>query len=202
MELEFKKNQIIIHGKVVNNLDKFVLSITEILEKYTNYVIVSGYVAIFFGRTRATEDIDILIENKNIDSFLKEVVKKGYWIINTTSTEDAVDMLNSGSPIRIAKKNNISPNVEIKFPKMGIDKYALNNKIKVIFDHKHFFTSEIELQIAYKFLLGSPKDIEDALHISNVFKNSIDKNKIIKHADMLNIKKMIGKYLGNEYVQI
>ena len=152
MKLEFEKKQIKISGKVVNNLDKFVLSITKILEKHTNYVIVSGYVAIFFGRTRATEDIDILIENKNINNFLKEVIKEGYWVINTTSTEDAADMLYSGSPIRIAKKNNINPNVEIKFPKMELDKYALNNKIKVMFDHEYFFTSEIELQIVYKFL--------------------------------------------------
>lgn len=200
MELEFEKRQINIDGKTVNNLDKFVLSITKILEKYTNYVIVSGYVAIFFGRTRATEDIDILVENKNISNFLEEMIKKGHWIINTTSTEDAVDMLNSGSPIRIAKNNNMNPNVEIKFPKMDLDRYALNNKIKVVFDHKHFFTSEIELQIVYKFLLGSPKDIEDALHIFNVFKDNINRNKIIKHSNTLDVKKTVRKYLGDKYV--
>ena len=43
---------ILIDGKVVTALDRFVASVTEIIERYTSYVIVSGYVAILFGRAR------------------------------------------------------------------------------------------------------------------------------------------------------
>lgn len=48
-----------IDRKVVTALDRFVVSVTGIVERYTRYVIVSGYVAILFGRARGTEDIDL-----------------------------------------------------------------------------------------------------------------------------------------------
>ena len=41
-----------IDGKVVTGLDRFVASVTEIIERYTRYVIISGYVAILFGGAR------------------------------------------------------------------------------------------------------------------------------------------------------
>ena len=50
---------ILIDGKVVTALDRFVASATEIIGRYTGYVIVSRYVAILFGRARGTEDIDL-----------------------------------------------------------------------------------------------------------------------------------------------
>ena len=43
---------IYVDGKVVTALDRFVASVTEIIERYTRYVIISGYVAILFGRER------------------------------------------------------------------------------------------------------------------------------------------------------
>jgi len=43
--------------KPINELDKFVLHFIKILEKHVDYVIISGYVAIPLGRSRATEDV-------------------------------------------------------------------------------------------------------------------------------------------------
>ena len=61
MEFSFTKKKIILNNKVVNRLDEFVLTFTSVLDRMKiNYVIVSGYVAIVFGRSRATEDIDII----------------------------------------------------------------------------------------------------------------------------------------------
>lgn len=48
--------------RVLSELDERVLGFTRILEKHVEYVIVSGYVSILFGRARATEDVDILIK--------------------------------------------------------------------------------------------------------------------------------------------
>ena len=50
--------------KVLNELDKLLLSFIRILEKYFEYVVVAGYVSILFGRSKATEDIDILIKKR------------------------------------------------------------------------------------------------------------------------------------------
>jgi len=61
VEFSFTKKKIILNNKVVNRLDEFVLTFTSVLDRMKiNYVIVSGYVAIVFGRSRATEDIDII----------------------------------------------------------------------------------------------------------------------------------------------
>ena len=59
MELKFSGNKIVFE-KELNKLDKFVIDFTSILNKLDiRYVIVSGYVAILFGRNRSSEDIDI-----------------------------------------------------------------------------------------------------------------------------------------------
>ena len=47
--------------KVITALDTFVLDFIRILERYTDYVLVNGYVTILLGRARGTEDIDTLI---------------------------------------------------------------------------------------------------------------------------------------------
>ncbi|MDT7865060.1 MAG: hypothetical protein RQ922_04170 [Thermoproteota archaeon] len=49
---------------MLNELDKLLLSFIRILEKYFEYVVGAGYVSILFGRSKATEDIDILIKKR------------------------------------------------------------------------------------------------------------------------------------------
>lgn len=46
----------IITDREIGELDKFAIEFLQILEKYADYVIISGYVSILLGRTRATED--------------------------------------------------------------------------------------------------------------------------------------------------
>jgi len=101
MKINIKNNTIELKGKVINNLDKFVLGLVEILNRHVKYVIVSGYVVIFFGRARATEDIDVLIEKKNMRKFFEEVCRKGYWLVNTNNIDDALDILNKGNAEKI-----------------------------------------------------------------------------------------------------
>jgi hypothetical protein len=74
-----------INGKVVTALDRFVASVTEIIKRYTDYVIVSGYVAILFGRARGTEDIDLFIDYMDKDmfrSFFEEILARGFYFVN------------------------------------------------------------------------------------------------------------------------
>ena len=53
----------------LSDLDKFTIEFIQILKKYTNYVIISGYVAILLGRSRASEDVDILIPKIDFSKF-------------------------------------------------------------------------------------------------------------------------------------
>ena len=57
-----------------------------------------------------------------------------------------------------------------------IEDIALKNKIEVVLRKRSIFVSPLELQIAYKEeVLKSKKDIEDALHLREVFEDVIDK---------------------------
>ena len=46
----------------LSDLDIFVLDFVKVLEQHVHYVLISGYVAILFGRSRTTEDVDMFIE--------------------------------------------------------------------------------------------------------------------------------------------
>lgn len=69
-KIEVKNDEITI-TKELNDIDSFVIKTTDIIKKYTEYVIVSGYVAIFFGRSRISEDVDIFIKELSLEKFKK-----------------------------------------------------------------------------------------------------------------------------------
>ena len=70
MELEFSQGKIILQ-KYESELDRFALLFVEVLESLDiRYVIVSGYVAILFGRNRASEAIDFIVEKISEDKFI------------------------------------------------------------------------------------------------------------------------------------
>jgi hypothetical protein len=174
--------------KVLNELDKLLLSFIRILEKYFEYVVVAGYVSILFGRSRATEDIDILIREVNKKSFKKfwKEVNKKFWCLNSNEENEAFNILKE-SALRFARKNEIIPNIEVKLCKKKIDFLTLKEKIEVKFSNKRsIFIFPIEIQIAYKEeVLGSEKDLEDALHLREVFKERIDNNKIEEYKEVI-----------------
>ncbi len=175
--------------KELNELDKFVLEFVEILQKHAKYVIISGYVSILFGRSRSTEDIDIFIEELQKEKFFSlysELEKNGWWSVNTTSKEGAFAYLSENTSVRFAKKGEAIPNIEMKFAREKFDKETMNDTISVLLGDNRLITSTIEQQIAYKKIaLGSDKDIEDAKHLEEVFKEIIDKEKLKKLETMI-----------------
>jgi len=70
MDIIQQGTTLIIQGRRLSDLDLFVCRVLDILTSYTPYVIVSGYLAILFGRTRSTEDIDLLIPVCDVSTFL------------------------------------------------------------------------------------------------------------------------------------
>ena len=68
MKYDKEKGEIIL-DKVLNNLDKFASDFFKIAVKYTDCVIISGYVSILLGRSRATEDVDIFIKKISKETF-------------------------------------------------------------------------------------------------------------------------------------
>lgn len=187
--MEFISKNTIKLDRTINELDKFVIDFIRILRKYVDYIIVSGYVAILFGRSRATEDVDILIEKPTKEAFIafcQELFAKGYWGINSDSPETLWEYLISNTGIRFAKKPAVIPNMELKFIKTSLDHQSMQNKVNIILDSEELFVGTIELQIAYKrFVLASPKDLEDAQHLMKVLKDFINNETLKKYENQL-----------------
>lgn len=201
--MEFIDEKTIRLGKTLNELDRFVLSFTAILNRLNiKYVVISGYIAILFGRNRASEDVDFFIEKLNIQKFreLWTEINKEFECIITESPETAYnEYLLNGNAVRFAKKGCFIPNAEIKFPKTEIDNWTLNQRITVNINNNvnngKLFTSPIELQISFKLFLGSEKDIEDAKYLYNLFKDKLNLGLLYEFNRNLKVVEKFNTYL-------
>jgi len=191
--LKFKiaKNEIILE-KELNILDLFSLKITEIINKFFDYAIVGGYVAILFGRSRTTEDIDIIVFSREfspklLSSFYDSLRKEKFWVINAITPEIGYDYLSNGIGIRVAEAETVIPNAEIKLAKKTLDFKSIEEKVKVVLNNNVIYIGGLELNIAYKFYLGSQKDIEDAVHLFCLFKEILNIEKIVNYTKLLGV---------------
>ena len=177
--MKFINKKIIELDRELSDLDKFTIDFIDILKKHTNYVIVSGYVAILLGRARASEDVDIIIPRINFLTFKKiynDVKKNNFYCLNAEKEKTIYSYLEDNLAVRFAKKDTMIPNIEMKWIKNNFDKIALENYIDVKIKNKSLRISHLELQIAFKEnVLKSPKDLEDADHIKQVAKEYLDK---------------------------
>ena len=175
--------------KDINELDKFVFKFVKILQKHTAYVIVSGYVAILLGRDRATDDIDIFIpktSKEKLALLYEDLLKNGYWCLNSSELDDMYDLLMSKHSVRFALEPSVSPNIEIKFSKDVYDDASLKEPLIVKINDSELRISYIELQIAFKEeVLKSNKDLEDARHLRLVVKGHLNENLINEYKKKL-----------------
>ncbi len=185
--------------KELSELDELVLDFVQSLEDMNlNYVIVSGYVAVLTGRSRGTEDIDIIIEKMNreeIEDFAGKLLDSGYWCLNA-DTSEICDMLAEGIAPRFAEEGKAIPNFEINFPTDEFEKTALKERMIVKIDSSEIKISPLELQIAYKLYLGSEKDWEDALHLHRLFKENLDENKLVDFSKKLRVEEDLDELRG------
>ncbi|HUT00725.1 MAG TPA: hypothetical protein VMY59_10445 [Candidatus Thermoplasmatota archaeon] len=190
-EIEFKKEQ--------NKLDRFVIEFTSLLNRLQiRYVIVSGYIAILFGRSRTSEDVDIIVEKLDFKTFTTvwNTTSDDYYCINTNDAKEAYeDYLSSGISLRFAKKNTFIPNIEFKFPKTDLDRWTARERKKVIINDHYFYIAPLELQISFKLHLGSEKDIEDARHLYKLFEETLDMTLIQEFNRKLKTQTLFQRYL-------
>lgn len=167
--------------KEITKLDEFTLGVLDIVKKYADYLIISGYVSIFFGRARATEDVDIFIKNLPYAAFKQlydESVNKGYeWTIDN-SHELYFEYLKNKTPVCIWRKSFPLLRIEMKIATKPSQLIQFQDRIAVKFKGNEFFMANIESQIAYKrYIAKSDKDLADARHLELVFEQ-IDQAKI------------------------
>ena len=179
--------------KDYNILEEFCVSFCKIIDKYTDYIVVSGFFVISSGRSRATEDIDIIIKPLDLDKFIlmhKDLEKANFECLQDSNPNKIyTNYLIKNIAVRYFRGTDFIPNIELKFAKDELDYYQLKNRKKIEFTDIDVFFSSVEACIAFKEeLLQSPKDIEDANYLKVVYSDYIIKDEIIK------IKKMIKKY--------
>ena len=186
-------NRKIKSSRKLSELDKFVFDFITILRKHIDYVIISGYVSILLGRTRVTEDIDIFVKSLNKERFDKlyhDLKENDFWCLNADDDKELFNFLKDGLAIRFAKQNTSIPNIEMKYPKDSLDEDAFNDSIEVEILNDSLIISSLERHIAFKkYFLGSNKDIEDALHIQELFKDKIEVEKINKIKDLIKLRR-------------
>ncbi|GBE19810.1 hypothetical protein BMS3Abin17_00539 [archaeon BMS3Abin17] len=193
MEYHKEKKEINIKSKVINELDKFVLDFLKIVQKHVDYVVISGYVSILLGRSRATEDVDIFIKKIPIEVFsklYKELKEYGFWCLNAEKEEEIYGFLKDSLAIRFSFEEMPVPNFEVKFPKDELDESTFNDFITVILPENKLKISSLERHIAFKrYYLESDKDVEDASHVEETFKGKIDYNKVNKLKELIKKRK-------------
>lgn len=168
--MEFEDDTIRIE-KSPNALDELVIDVTSIFEELDiTYAVVSGYVAILMGRSRSTEDIDIIVQSlsqSTADELASRLQSAGYWG-PAMPLDQLYETLADDLPVRIAEDEYTVPNVEIKTPTDDYDRRSLDRTITVELNDAAFRVGSIELQIAYKLHMGTERDLEDALHLYRV----------------------------------
>lgn len=176
--MEFISKNVIKIDRELSELDKFTIEFTKILQKYTKYVVISGYVSILLGRSRMSEDVDLFVPKMNFEvfkKFIEDLRENNYYCLNAENIEDIYDHVLNHSAVRFAKINNVIPNMEFKFAKTKFDNIAFNDNIFVQLDNEEIIISNLELQIAFKEkILKSQKDIEDARHIRGVAREHLN----------------------------
>jgi hypothetical protein len=151
---------VVVLNRELDELDRLVLDFVKCLG--LRYVVVSGYVAILFGRSRSTDDVDVVVEAAAASEIAERVGRCGFKPLSLT--EHMEEEFRHAS-VRFYKPPRLMPNFEVKPPRSRYQRYALANRLEVRLGGEAIYVSPIELQIAYKLWLGSEKDVEDAVFL-------------------------------------
>ena len=166
----------------LNILSRFCNEFCKIIEKYCDYIIVSGFVAIASGRTRGTEDIDLIMKKVDLNKWkiiFDELYNNGFICMQSNDYKEIYNYLNDNISVRFTWKDKPLPEMEIKFSKDSLDEYQLKTKVKLSLTGLDIWFSNINVNIAFKEeLLKSPKDLEDARHLRIVFEEMVDEEEI------------------------
>jgi len=188
--MEFTDEGVVI-DKPPSDLDRLILEVGDILDDVgIGYSVVSGYVAVLFGRSRATEDIDVITERFDegtADELAKRLQEVGYWG-SAMPLDDLHETLADDLPVRIAEEGHRVPNVELKFASDEDDRTSLDNAISVRLGGETLRVGSLEFQIAYKLDMGAQKDYEDALYLHEVTGQSLNRTALEEYVTKLGVE--------------
>ena len=177
------KNDTIVINRELTKLDLFVKDFLDILKRHSDYLVVSGFVSISTGRTRGTEDVDILVGKLNKTKFallLEDLFKNEFWCYQGDTINEIWKYIENKNNIMFAKEGEIFPNIEfISVDESKPAKYfEFTHPQKIKIQDFEFKIPPIEFEILYKeIILAGKKDIEDAQHLRTFFSDIIKRER-------------------------
>ena len=117
-------------------LDKFAEDFCKIVERHIKYIVCSGFVAIAHGRSRGTEDIDMIVEKMSGEKFTKlhkDLIKNKFVCMQSDQPETIYDYLIRGMSVRYVWNEDgfFPPEMEIKFAKDPLDEQHIKERQKM-----------------------------------------------------------------------
>lgn len=167
----------------LTELDMFVKDFLDVLKIHSGFLVVSGYVSICTGRTRGTEDVDILVPalgKEAFSSLFNDLQNNNFWCYQGDSASSVYRYIKNLNSIRFARKDQIFPNIElIPFDQTRKAKsFEFGHPIEIRVQNFQFKIPPIEFEILYKeLILKGKKDFEDAKHLRTFFSEIIKNEK-------------------------
>jgi len=185
------EGEIIIINRSLTKLDLFVKKFTDVLKKHSDYLIVSGFVSISTGRTRGTEDIDILVPIMDKDKFknlFNDLQENNFWCYQGDTIDEVYSYIDSLTNIRFAQINEMFPNIEFipinEARKAKYFEFTHPQKIKI--KNFEFKIPPIEFEVLYKeLILGDKKDLADAKHLRTFFSDILKEKKFKEYETII-----------------
>lgn len=173
-----------------NILDEFCIAFCSIVEKHTQYIIVSGFVAISSGRVRATEDIDMILPKLSEQQFVAlhdDLLRHGFVCMQGKDGRALYrDYLSDQTSIRYTQDDLPIPEMEVKLAKDALDEYQLQTRQQLPLTGLPIWFSSINMNIAFKEeYLKSDKDIEDAKYLRTIYAEQVSEDEIEKVKQMI-----------------
>ena len=181
----------IIIQRGLTKLDMFLKKFLNALKNHSDYLVVSGFVSIATGRTRGTEDIDLIVPVMEKEKFIElfnDLDKNDFWCYQGDSPSGVYENIKNLNSIRFAKKNEIFPNIEfVPFNQTKKAKYfEFSHPQKIKIKDFEFKIPPLEFEILYKeIILNGKKDIEDAKHLRIFFSEIIKKEKFREYEPII-----------------
>lgn len=173
--IELRGDELLVE-RAPSELDALAIEFSSILDELdVDHVFVAGYVAILAGRSRATQDIDVLLarcDERTVDRLVGELEASGFWGPAMPLAE-AYGMLANGDNVWVAREDEMTPHLELKFVDDEFDRASLEHAITGRIGDAEIPVGPLELQIAYKLYLDARKDFEDAVHLYTMFEESL-----------------------------
>lgn len=182
---------VIVLNRELTELDLFVKDFLEILKKHSDYLVVSGFVSISTGRSRGTEDVDILIpvmgENEFKDLF-QDLQKNNFWCYQGDNFEEVYSYVRDMVNVRFARVNEMFPNIEMVFinENKKAQYYEFTHPQKIKIKDFEFKIPPLEFEILYKeIILAGKKDFEDAGHLRALFSDILKQEKFKEYEPVI-----------------